>query len=592
VSGSPEELLRSALEKIVFFECRLSSLESELEGARSAAARAREEAQSARRREGELEALFAQARGEHAVAVAHNAELVERVRILETERERFLAGMVERARVAGAPSAAGDDPGDESDLAGFIAELRLEIEQLRAWKRAAEAQGVRVVGADAMALTPPLSFATATPLPVVAPNPSPNLEPDRTPSVRPERSEAESKGPCAPTSPPARADRSEAESKGRAPSLSTLASRFSNDGRLSVAPAAARALPTAFSTRAERALYEHSLDDLSSADPGARRRAADCLRVLGSTAAAPLVAAAIGREPDADVKGALLAALGVLGEPSAADLAARELADPRPGVRAAALDAAAALAKDRALPHLARALGDPSALVRRRAVVLLGFTRGDGADDALASALSDRDAGVARAAAAALAGRPSARAQGALARALDHREAAVRGAASRAVARWAGESPDAAAPDVERRRASRRIAERLLELDGSALRSAVTRVAVPATAVAAPVRPERRAAESKGPLTPISTGTPSVRPERSAAESKGAPAPRSTTVAPAADPALADAALFEIRAALRGRTPDELASALGRDRPTVEAALCALAAQGRVARRGPRFYMS
>jgi tetratricopeptide (TPR) repeat protein len=225
VSGSPEELLRSALEKIVFFECRLSSLESELEGARSAAARAREEAQSARRREGELEALFAQARGEHAVAVAHNAELVERVRILETERERFLTGMVERARVAGAPSAAGDDPGDESDLAGFIAELRLEIEQLRAWKRAAEAQGVRVVGEDAMALTPPLSFATATRLPVS----------NASPSVRPERSEAESKGPTAtanphPTAtstanpdpspnPSVRPERSAAESKGGVPPL-------------------------------------------------------------------------------------------------------------------------------------------------------------------------------------------------------------------------------------------------------------------------------------------------------------------------------------------------------------------------------------
>jgi hypothetical protein len=106
----------------------------------------------------------------------------------------------------------------------------------------------------------------------------------------------------------------------------------------------------------------------------------------------------------------------------------------------------------------------------------------------------------------------------------------------------------------------------------------VTRVAVPATAVAA--------------ARPTPAATASVRPERSAAKSKGAPAPRATTVAPAADPALADAALFEIRAALRGRTPDELASALGRDRPTVEAALCALAAQGRVARRGPRFYMS
>jgi hypothetical protein len=59
-----------------------------------------------------------------------------------------------------------------------------------------------------------------------------------------------------------------------------------------------------------------------------------------------------------------------------------------------------------------------------------------------------------------------------------------------------------------------------------------------------------------------------------------------------ADPALADAALAEIRTALRGRTPDELASALCRDRQSVDAALAVLAAEGHVARRGPRFYMS
>jgi hypothetical protein len=167
VSGSPEELLRSALEKIVFFECRVASLEHELEAARGIAARARAEADAARRREGELDAVLAQSRREQAFASANAAELAERVRLLEAERERFLSGMVERARVAGAPAEEGGDAGDESDLAGFIAELRAEIESLRAWKRAAEAGGVRVE------------------------DPSRTVMP---PSVRPERSEAESKG--------------------------------------------------------------------------------------------------------------------------------------------------------------------------------------------------------------------------------------------------------------------------------------------------------------------------------------------------------------------------------------------------------------
>ncbi|HET9596980.1 MAG TPA: PBS lyase, partial [Anaeromyxobacteraceae bacterium] len=155
MSGKPEELLRSALEKVIFFECRVASMESELEQARASAARAREEAGSARRREGELESLLAQARGELAVAAAQAAELSERVRLLEAERERFLSGMVESARVAGAPTVEGGEPSSEADLAGFIAELRAENETLRAWKREAEARlAPAPPGAEAAAATP------------------------------------------------------------------------------------------------------------------------------------------------------------------------------------------------------------------------------------------------------------------------------------------------------------------------------------------------------------------------------------------------------------------------------------------------------
>jgi HEAT repeats len=577
VSGSPEELLRSALEKVIFFECRVASLENELDAARTNAARSREEAGSARRRETELETLLAQARGDESAAAAHNAELMERVRLLEAERERFLSGMVERARVAGAPAGDGDAPGSEDDLAGFISELRAEIEELRAWKSAALASGVQM-----------------DPLPP----------------------------------PPARAG----GGSGRgAVALPAMANSFGEAGRFGISRDEARSLQS-FSTRSERVLYEASLDDLSAADPGRRRRAADGLRVLGSRGAAPLVAAALGREPDAEVKVALLAALGAIAEPGAADLALRELSDARPPVRAAALEAASALAKERAVPQLAGALGDASPLVRRRAVVLLGFTSGEPADDALASALSDRDAGVARAAAVALAGRPSARAQGALARALDHRAPEVRAAAARAVGRWSGETVDASAPEPERRRAVRRITEKLLAVNGAELRSAV--MTVPATARVAPraaplpglaagafgasarYREQPPASPSievggSAPDTPAASGgrghdsvatarrvsSPSPwkgegRGEGRSAASVAAAATAVAVADPTPDPSLASAALTEVRAALRGRTADELAAALSRDRATVEAALRALVAQGRLLARGPRFFMS
>ncbi len=143
MSGSPEELLRSALEKIVFFECRVASLERELEVTRAAAARAREDAASARRSESNLQAALAQTRGLASAATVQVTEQSDRVRLLEAERERFLTGLVERAQVAGTPIVEGDEPGSESDLAGFIAELRAEIETLRRWKLAGEAAGIR-----------------------------------------------------------------------------------------------------------------------------------------------------------------------------------------------------------------------------------------------------------------------------------------------------------------------------------------------------------------------------------------------------------------------------------------------------------------
>jgi len=548
VSGSPEELLRSALEKIVFFECRVASLENELDAARSNAARTREEAGAASRRQVEVETALAQQRGEQAVTTAHNAELRERVRLLETERERFLSGMVERARVAGAPAGDGDAAGSEDELAGFISELRAEIEVLRAWKCAAQAAGVRLEG-DA---PPPV------PLPPRAAKPA--------------------RAAAAPAPEPVRAV---------PPAVPTLATRFEAAGRIGVSREEARALPI-FSTRSERVLFEASLDDLGADDPAARRRAADGLRALGSRDAAPLVAASLGREKDAEVKSALLAALGALGEPGSADLALRELSDPRPAVRAAALEAASALLRERAVPQLTAAFGDRSPLVRRRAAVLLGFSSGDAADDALAAALGDRDAGVARAAAVALSGRPSARAQGALAKALGHPELEVRKAAARAVGRWSGEAVDTAAPENERRRTARRIAERLLAVDLAALRTAVTRVPAPVPPV-----PGRYPGS-----VPTKTARPATAREAShgagiavAVAASGARA-AVAVAAPPSDSRLADAALAEVRATLRGRTADELAATLSRDRSAVEASLRELVAQGQLVARGPRFFMS
>jgi HEAT repeat protein len=422
------------------------------------------------------------------------------VRLLEEERARVLGALVDRARVASAPAAAGEEPGDGHELAGFISEMRAEIDRLTRWKAAAVEAGVELHDGGPHTLRE-ASARAADPLPAVA-------------------------------------------------------ARLAEGGRARLGDREAASIAPRFATRAERALYLASLDELASADPGTRRRAARCLRSLGSRAAAPVLAAALGREADADAKAAILEALGGLGETSAADLAARELGDARPGVRAAALDALAALQGEQALPRLCGALGDQSPRVRRRAAVLLGFRGGDAADEALASALADRDAGVARAAAVALAGRPSRRAQGTLARALDHREAAVRRAAARAVERWSGERVDENAAGAERRRAALRIGERLHAMDGAELRQAVSRIATATL-----------------PL-----------PSRAAA-------PAATAVVDP-DPALEAAVTGEVRTALRGRTCAEIAAALGAGSPAVEGTLRALAARGLLVARGPRWFLA
>jgi len=517
VRGSPEELLRSALEKIVFFECKVSSLESELDAARAAAARAREEAGSVRRRETEHEQELAKLRGEQASALEQAKELGERVELLQAERERFLSGMVERARVAGAPTEDDEDPGSAHDLAGFIAELRAEIARLEEWRRAAQAAGIE-------------------------------LEP-KTPSA----------------------------SAPEAAKVSVVASRFEEAGRIGVTREQVGALP-AFSTRSERVLFEASLDDLGASDKGVRRRAAEGLRALGSKSAAPLLAVALGRETEPEVKVSLLSALGALGEPSAASLALRELSDERPPVRAAALESAAALDREGTTPRLARALGDPSALVRRRAAVLLGFTPGEAAEQALAAALADRDPGVARTAAVALSGRPSALAQGALARALDHPVPEVRRTAARAVGRWSGELVDASAPEPERRRAARRIAEKLLAVGGSELRTAVTKVAVRAPVSSTRPRSPSPEAAPRAKVAPAAAPQPEVRV--------------AAVMTTGPDPSLAAAAIAEVRTALRGRTAEEMAEVLRRDRAAVEATLRTLVAEGALVARGPRFFMS
>ncbi|WP_234945196.1 HEAT repeat domain-containing protein [Anaeromyxobacter sp. Fw109-5] len=551
----PEEFLRSALEKIVFFECRVSQLEAELAAARTTAERARGDAAQARRREVELEQALAAERGQRGDAEARVDEVEERVRLLQAERERLLGGLVERARLSGATGCDGA-PGPEeggADLAGFIAELRAEIESLRAWKVAAEAAGLG--------------------------DPARSAEAPAHGGVRAERPSSQRHGHDAGAGPE---------------SVAMVADRFASDGRVGLTARDNDHMKALLATRADRALYERSMDDLSAPDAGRRLRAVRALEALGSKAAAPLLAAALGREPEAEVKAALLGALARFKEPFAAELAVRALEDGRPAVRVAALEAIVAVASGSAQERLSAALRDPSPLVRRRAALLLGFATGDRAEEALAAALADPDRGVARAAAAALSGRPTARAQGALARGLEHPDASVRRSAATALGRLAGETVDSDAPASARRAASRRIAEKLAAMGGEEIRAAVLAAApgAPATPLVVRQAHHERPRESARPDPSAGSGKGRAIATASPAALLSRAAVAVVEVAPAPGEDLSAGIVFEVRAALRGCTAADLSNVLGAEPGRVDAALAALAGRGTLVQRGARWFMA
>ena len=378
---TPAELLKAALEKIVFFEWRLSELSGELSAAHSRCAateqeRARaederraaeREARAARRHAADLE--VEQARLSAIIASSTNSRGVDpqaleaerdRCAKLEeqlddarrelqhsrAERERWLSEMIEQAR-----------SGDEAPaaLAQFISELRAEIIALRDHQKRCERMLAQAgIEAPAFHAAPPRQAARREAEPV-------------------EQARALwSQGRLAPPAAP----------------ISAISAPIS--------PAPVRTEPFAIPAQpqmgaAARALADQCLRNLASADPARREQAARHLSASPLPAAAPALAQALGSEADAKTRAQLARALAACGGEGAAEIVAQLQSGTEPPlVRMAALDALSAISA-RARDALENAVADPAPALRRRAAAIAAA---DGFADLLARLAADPDASV------------------------------------------------------------------------------------------------------------------------------------------------------------------------------------------------------
>ena len=370
---SAPELLRAAMEKVVFFEWRLGELSAELAAAqaRAAAAQSERDHAAAQRSESERQAWEARQQAHHlesererlATLLARPAQAVAEAAAVHSERTRgdTLEAELEEARreierqrlerdrwLAERLAQAQGEGNSEGSLAEFIAELRGELIALRERQKQCD-HLLQDAGIE-----PPRSASRPPPGGALPALPRDPIEQARTLWTQGRLGA----GPIAAQgTASARPARSGGEHQARSPASSRNAT---------VAPARLRrSAPSA----AAVALAEQCMRGLSARDPARREQAARHLAAVPVPAAAPALASAIRIEAEPRARGQMAAALVACGGAAAADLVAEMLADPEPLVRLAVLDALCSI-PDRAVAALESAAGDPSAAVRRRAAAL------------------------------------------------------------------------------------------------------------------------------------------------------------------------------------------------------------------------------
>ncbi len=579
----PDALLRSALEKIVYFEARAGQLHGELTEARQEVDRLRRELEETGQREIVLRREVAELEVRVNRAHAERDELARLNQALRNERTQLLNKLLDATRIHTAAQAGEGEEDDLGiDLASFISQLRSE-----AMNRPPSAE------AAAPARTP-----TSVPVEPTHPTPVPMARAyERPPPPVPDQDEPLFPMPGFAV---AMAVAPRVSSVVAASPVVQQAQRFFLEGRLGVSPEQLHELSghVGPAGNAGETLFGFSVRELSALDPAARIRAAERLKALGLPAAAPPLATALHAEGDPSVQVVLIQAFAGLCREEGASVVSPLLASPVAEVRIAALKALLSLAPGEAAPHLAQAMKDPDRAVRRRASLLALGLEGEAAHRLGEEAIHDADPEVRGLAALALGAASGEGARTLLLEALLDKEVRVRRSAAQSLSRILGQDVSfvVAMDEPQRRREIRRLAT----LPSQPVRAPL--VARPAPSVAPAEAPAKPVAAPLALAATPARAVPASAPERSGpvraalvamgAVSAPAPAPRvaPARVGPSPVEVLCAPLMEDIRAALRGRSFGELTAALSAPVELAQEALTLLVARGAVVRRGHKYF--
>ncbi|MGQ0504842.1 MAG: HEAT repeat domain-containing protein [Myxococcaceae bacterium] len=628
IDERPEALLKSALEKIVYFEARSEQLQNDLTAARGETERLKRELSTAAQREIELRRTMAELEVRISRGHQEREELGRVNDALRVERTDLLEKLIEASRI---DAAGRENMADMFDLAGFIAQLRGEVindvaaTAAEKSKRAAEASAAQRLKAEPARANERGSEGRTNAGDFDSDDSGSgangqqnghgngaNGAHDTCASATGGSSAGWGAASGAPFSPGGRAASHELATVGAraAPQMgrsggavSAHAERLFAQGRLSVSESQMMALSsrTGVTARTEETLFGFSVRELAAPDPAARIRAAERLKSLQNPAAAHALATAIHGERAPEVQVAFISAFTSLAQSEGASIVTPLLSSPMPEVRISALRSLLTLDPVSAGPHLSAAMKDPNRAVRRRASLLALSLSGEAALRLGEEAIRDEDAEVRGLAALVLGAGGGEKARVLLLGALRDRELKVRQSAARALSRMLGTdlSNVVNLEDAQRRREVRRLATVPLRpvLAESKKRTLDQH---PTTNGLESLRDEikRRVEPDATPVDAVSEDEPApafAEPscDEGPAHPNGAPLPAKVPEAPRAfEEALCDQLVLEVRSAIRGRTIVELTSAISRPAEVIEEACDLLVARGQLLRRGLKYFFA